>query len=1003
MKKTKARISAMLLAVVMIAAIIPLQAFAAGGNLLGGDIQVDGADTVENDVVSVTAECGGNVFGPKPVTKTMTIKNVTGELVTVNFDFHVASESNTWKLKIDGKNVLETEGNLDITLEANASSQIELTSPNEKKTYDVTLTLDNFSIIKSSDAFDITFLPAAEGEGTAAADGEDITAGAVLNVTYGAGVQLEAVPADGYSFLAWVDENGNTVSSDAGFLYRPTKNATLQAKFMPAGIAAFGVGENYYLYLNDAIAAAQNGPDKLIYVAESGKLPAGNYTIPAGITLLIPFDEKNTVNDENVVGDDAQPKPQSAFRVLSFENGTHLTVNGILNVGGRHNSAFNGRPMGVTGKYGQIALAEGSDITMGNGSILYAWGFITGEGTLLAKAGSKIYELFQFTDFRGGTASLEIAVTNANYRLFPFSQYYIQNIESKITYEYGAEEFVTASVSAGGATVGLSPKFIGEGGLFILNEGSTLTKWYDSVKDQLQVEINGDAMLSKISVSLAGFDIASDKFVLPINNIMIHVKSGTLANPYLIEFLPDSGLIVDKDATFAIAPHYDPETNTEVPGEVYVIDKADWGKFVYSNHGDDYLVPVVYTPTRGANQRSYETMESPVIDINGKVEVNGVFATSEHGADIISSQGTGKITFRVDDAETGLMHYIQNNPEGERFEFMQTASAKLKNADGSYTETAAHTANERYAYIDGVWQKQDAYIAFYNVTLGDNINIGYLMYISPEIIDNAQNLRMVFTIGGETPHDVIVGIDDAMKIMYAGDSTMYYEFRCPVVAKEMNEIVSAKLIDDDKVYADNMAQSVCGYSEKLLESEGPDFTSEAKALVKAMLNYGAASQIYFNWDTEHPANSMLSDADKAVPECDFNEISPSGESVEGTLPDGVTYAGSTLMLESETAIRFFFKGDITGLTFKIDGEIVEPVEKRNLWCVQSYYLRAAHLGDAIDLEVSDGMNTWNISYTVWDYAKKVQNAGNNPELLNVMQAMYDYWLKAEAYIDTQLC
>ncbi|MEI3086059.1 MAG: hypothetical protein V8S87_08720 [Oscillospiraceae bacterium] len=82
----------------------------------------------------------------------------------------------------------------------------------------------------------------------------------------------------------------------------------------------------------------------------------------------------------------------------------------------------------MTGNYGQIWLESGSHIAVANGGALYAWGFVSGDGTVTVKSGGTVYEWYQITDFRGGSATLGMGN-----KVFPFSQYYVQNIESAMT------------------------------------------------------------------------------------------------------------------------------------------------------------------------------------------------------------------------------------------------------------------------------------------------------------------------------------------------------------------------------------------------------------------------------------------------------------------------------------------------------------------------------------------------------------------------------------------
>ena len=60
-----------------------------------------------------------------------------------------------------------------------------------------------------------------------------------------------------------------------------------------------------------------------------------------------------------------------------------------------------------TGAYGQIKMNSGSQITVENGCNLYAWGYVTGSGNVRITSGATVYECFQVTDWRGGSATVK--------------------------------------------------------------------------------------------------------------------------------------------------------------------------------------------------------------------------------------------------------------------------------------------------------------------------------------------------------------------------------------------------------------------------------------------------------------------------------------------------------------------------------------------------------------------------------------------------------------------
>ena len=112
----------------------------------------------------------------------------------------------------------------------------------------------------------------------------------------------------------------------------------------------------------------------------------------------------------------------SAYRTLTMASGANLTVNGSLNVGGKQ-SAEQRHAGYVSGPYGCINMSANSTITMNSGSTLYAWGYIIGSGSVVAKSGSTVNENFQLADYRGGDVTSDITQSHKDKDLFPMSQW----------------------------------------------------------------------------------------------------------------------------------------------------------------------------------------------------------------------------------------------------------------------------------------------------------------------------------------------------------------------------------------------------------------------------------------------------------------------------------------------------------------------------------------------------------------------------------------------------
>lgn len=70
-----------------------------------------------------------------------------------------------------------------------------------------------------------------EGEGTVSSDGSNIPNNTIISMPEGDTIELVATPADGWSFLHWIDSDGNILSEEEVFSYKVTENKTIIAVF----------------------------------------------------------------------------------------------------------------------------------------------------------------------------------------------------------------------------------------------------------------------------------------------------------------------------------------------------------------------------------------------------------------------------------------------------------------------------------------------------------------------------------------------------------------------------------------------------------------------------------------------------------------------------------------------------------------------------------------------------------------------------------------------------
>ena len=525
-----------------------------------------------------------------------------------------------------------------------------------------------------------TFLPAENG--TYTVNGTPITEEYSNTQSSLNAYQVVATPADGYQFMGWYDvTNGKYINTAATAALFIESDCTITAKFASKTAALFETGGQPFDDLNKAVAYAQANSQTKITLASDGSI-SGNYTIPAGITLLIPFDEAGTLYTDAPAAIRTTPASKP-FRTLTMSEGTSITVNGAISLGGRYFAAGGGQQGRPVGDYGYIKMADNSSITVKSGGNLYAWGFISGSGSILAESGATVYEFYQIADFRGGSAS-----SNMGNKVFPFSQYFVQNIEVPLTLNAGANEQVYSGVYAMSTTYTTAINFIGDTGMFKVESGS-FTKDYDEKADRLVFTVNGEAALNTLSLKLAGMSVNSASYVLPItNNITINIQSGNVTINQDAALLAGVQVNIAEGAGLTVASGKN----------IYFYDSDEWNSdnFVW---GPCKFKSVAYAPGKAYNRSNNDLVDAKM-DVNGNVTAIGAIYTTKGGADICSSNGTGKyIQQGTPGTETKTYQY---NASSSAVTIPITA-AKLHNADGSYTETATASAGDTINYVNGVW------------------------------------------------------------------------------------------------------------------------------------------------------------------------------------------------------------------------------------------------------------------------------------------------------------
>lgn len=543
------------------------------------------------------------------------------------------------------------------------------------------------------------------------------------------------------------------------------------------GVGVCRIGTTSYARLEDAIAYANNNPlveNIVIFMTNDYTLPAGYYTLPANATIVVPMSdtqakEVNMTTPRIIFNDERTETPYTSiqpteFRRLTFASGVNMDLFGDIELTCSQyasNEAYTAQPVGP---YGRLVMEENSHITLQSGSEVRAWGFVTGKGEMDARRGSVVREMFQLGDWKGAFTSVRITGMfpaigdDSKKKIFPVTQYFIQNIESPVKYHPGAVLSTSAAVSEGLMNMSVSMAatdiaIVGVSGqdqaIFLMDQmadadNTWVRKWYDTENDIQVYDVNsaahiGSMVLDMGDINLPGFGtvpirLNSAKFDLPLtSNFKIHLLSGTMDFKQNTSLLPGAEVEVDKEATVSVAMNNAEKTAYQAwvdggktgdepvcyTGALYVYDADDWDKYAYCKEydfdGDQMVTGTAYTKTvrYAASWNGRPTVrDEQTKPADAAINVHGTFMTatgfvycSEHGANIFSSnEDAGTFIFNEDAEEAGTR--TVNNVKGSgNFEDLTFYPAKLKNgvADPAFANTEDAEAGDAYCYTDNKW------------------------------------------------------------------------------------------------------------------------------------------------------------------------------------------------------------------------------------------------------------------------------------------------------------
>ena len=182
----------------------------------------------------------------------------------------------------------------------------------------------------------------------------------------------------------------------------------------------------------------------------------------------------------------------------------------------------------------------------------------------------------------------------------------------------------------------------------------------------------------------------------------------------------------------------------------------------------------------------------------------------------------------------------------------------------------------------------------HSCAFGNNLSIGYLVKVND--LEGYSNLRLNVSGTELTEHETIsLNGTDYCRFIYRN-----------IAAKQMGDQLSAVLYaDKDGVTYESRPDeySVRTYAyNRLSASDNPIF----RKLMVDMLNYGAAAQVYFGYDTEHLVNADLSAEQRALGTQQLPALNPVDhkEVTEGAT---ASFYGKNVAFSNSIELRFYMQ------------------------------------------------------------------------------------------------
>lgn len=276
------------------------------------------------------------------------------------------------------------------------------------------------------------------------------------------------------------------------------------------------------------------------------------------------------------------------------------------------------------------------------------------------------------------------------------------------------------------------------------------------------------------------------------------------------------------------------------------------------------------------------------------------------------------------------------------------------------------------------------------VSLSGSINLNYHILFNYKLVD-AGETSIKFCYDDRT----VISEMNIKEALETDDSGLNFLISCPISASKMAKNIRVYYVVDGLEICISDDCSIKKYAEYIINNASTNEEyAKASDVVKAMLNYGAYSEIALLDVESSDTNSILTDEEMSLN--NFPDVSEYEYALKD-LSDKVNYAGSLISLKNETVIRHYFElvkgANIDELTFTVDGNTVTPVADGKYYRIDITGIKAKNL----DVRYQVKVDSLTLDYSVTSYINSAVNSNLSDSVKNAAKALFLYHKAVQNY------